>query len=180
MTKDTEHLKQLAADHYWMQLALQHAMQSAEMGEVPVGAVLVKDGKLLAAAGNQSISTNDPCGHAEIRALREAAQTVENYRLPGTTLYVSLEPCTMCVGAMVHARIGRLVFGAREPKAGAVVSQSNLLDQSYMNCRINYQEGVLAEQSSQMLTAFFEKRRAQKKAEKLVADEAQKPADSVN
>jgi tRNA(adenine34) deaminase len=153
-------------DKYWMRVALQHAEQAGQKGEVPVGAVLVRDGKLLAAAGNEPIALSDPCAHAEIRVLRAAACLENNYRLPGTTLYVTLEPCTMCVGAIVHARISRLVFAATEPKAGAVISRNNLLDQDYMNSRVSYEAGVLAEPASQLLTAFFEARRAQKKLEK--------------
>lgn len=156
----------IETDKYWMRVALQQAEQAASLGEVPVGAVLVHDGRMLAAAGNQPIALHDPCAHAEIRVLREAAKLVENYRLPGSTLYVTLEPCTMCVGAIVHARVSRLVFGALEPKAGAVVSQNNLLDQPYMNSRVLYQSGVLAEEAGHLLSAFFESRRAQKKQEK--------------
>jgi tRNA(adenine34) deaminase len=153
-------------DKYWMRVALQHAEQAGQKGEVPVGAVLVRDGKLLAAAGNEPIALSDPCAHAEIRVLREAARLENNYRLPGSTLYVTLEPCTMCVGAIVHARVSHLVFAAFEPKAGAVVSQNNLLDQPYMNSHVAYESGVMADAASQLLTQFFEARRAQKKLEK--------------
>lgn len=156
----------IETDKYWMRVALQQAEQAARIGEVPVGAVLVLDGRMLAAAGNQPIGLHDPCAHAEIRVLREAAALQENYRLPGSTLYVTLEPCTMCVGAIVHARVSRLVFGAFEPKAGAIVSQNNLLDQAYMNSHVLYQGGVMAEEAGRLLTAFFESRRAQKKQEK--------------
>ena len=156
----------IETDTYWMRVALQQAEESARLGEVPVGAVLVQDGRLLAAAGNQPIGLHDPCGHAEILVLREAAGLTENYRLPGTTLYVTLEPCTMCVGAIVHARVSRLVFGAYEPKAGAVSSRNNLLDQPYMNSRVLYQGGVLADEAGRLLSSFFESRRAQKKQEK--------------
>ena len=156
----------IETDTYWMRVALQQAEQAARLGEVPVGAVLVQDGRMLAAAGNQPIGLNDPCAHAEIRVLREAAEMMENYRLPGSTLYVTLEPCTMCVGAIVHARVSRLVFGALEPKAGAVVSRNNLLDQPYMNSRVLYQGGVLAEEASRLLSSFFASRREQKKLAK--------------
>ena len=155
--------EQTDLDEKWMQLALEYAKQSAEEGEVPVGAVLVRNDDLLAAAGNRSISECDPTGHAEIRVLREAALKEANYRLPATTLYISLEPCTMCVGAIVHARVGRVVFGAREPKAGAVVSQNNLLSHSAMNTSVSFTEGVLADQCSAVLTDFFERRREQKR-----------------
>lgn len=155
------------SDEKWMKLALHFAQQSAEEGEVPVGAVLVKDGELIAAAGNRCIAGHDPTGHAEIRTLRQAAESVGNYRLPGSTLYVTLEPCTMCVGAIVHARVDRVVFGAREPKAGAVVSQNTLFDHPAMNTTVLVSEGVLETQCSQILSDFFEMRRQQKRLEKL-------------
>ena len=155
--------EQAEFDEKWMQLALDFAKQSAEEGEVPVGAVLIRQGELLAAAGNRPITECDPTGHAEIRALRAAALHDANYRLPGTTLYVTLEPCTMCVGAIVHARVDRVVFGAREPKAGAILSQNNLLNHVSMNTSVSYTEGVLANECSRVLTDFFEQRRAQKR-----------------
>lgn len=155
--------EQAVSDEKWMQLALDYAKQSAAEGEVPVGAVLVRDGELLAAAGNRPIIESDPTAHAEIRVLRAAALKEANYRLPATTLYVTLEPCTMCVGAIVHARVGRLVFGAREPKAGAIVSQNNLLNHSAMNTTVSFSEGVLAEECSAVLSDFFEMRREQKR-----------------
>jgi tRNA(adenine34) deaminase len=155
--------EQTASDEKWMQLALDYAKKSAEEGEVPVGAVLVRNDELLAAEGNRPIIECDPTGHAEIRVLRTAALKDANYRLPGTTLYVTLEPCTMCVGAIVHARVNRVVFGAREPKAGAIVSQNNLLNHSAMNTSVSFSEGILADECSAVLTAFFELRRAQKR-----------------
>ncbi len=155
--------EQAKFDEKWMQLALDFANQSAKEGEVPVGAVLVRQDELLAAAGNRPIIDCDPTGHAEIRVLREAALKDANYRLPGTTLYVTLEPCTMCVGAIVHARVDRVVFGAREPKAGAIVSQNNLLNHPSMNTSVSFTEGVLAKECSAVLTDFFEKRRKQKR-----------------
>ncbi len=142
-----------------MQQALALARQAAEQGEVPVGALVVRDGELLGSGYNQVISAADPSAHAEIVALRDAASAVGNYRLPGATLYVTLEPCTMCAGAMVHARVAELVFAAREPRAGVVCSTCELLDQPFYNHRVAWQEGVLAEESSGLLQAFFRARR---------------------
>lgn len=147
-------------DEYWMQKALALAEAAGRAGEVPVGAVLVRDGELLGEGSNAPITTADPTAHAEIRALRAAATAVGNYRLTGTTLYVTIEPCAMCAGAMVHARVKRLVFGAREPRAGSVVSRAQLLDADYTNHRVEVTEGVLAERCSQLITEFFCERRA--------------------
>jgi len=146
-------------DILWMERALALAHIAAEKGEVPVGALIVRDGSLLGEGFNQPISSVDPTGHAEIAVLRNAARNVGNYRLPGSTLYVTIEPCTMCVGAMIHARIDRVVFGAREPRAGAVVSQLQLLEQGHYNHRMSWSEGVLAEQCSEVITDFFRQRR---------------------
>lgn len=146
-----------------MQRALQQADLAAAAGEVPVGAVLVaSDGEtVLAACHNQPISACDPTAHAEMQALRLAAQTLGNYRLEGCTLYVTLEPCTMCVGALVHARVARVVFAASEPKAGALQSQRRLMDPEagYFNHRFAWQGGVLADESAARLQAFFRNRR---------------------
>lgn len=154
---------QAVADKKWMLLALEYAKQSSAEGEVPVGAVLVRDNELLSAAGNRPISECDPTGHAEIRVLRNAALKEANYRLPDTTLYITLEPCTMCVGAIIHARVSRVVFGAREPKSGAVVSQNNLLNHASMNTTVAFSEGVLSEECGAVLTRFFNMRREQKR-----------------
>lgn len=143
----------------WMRRALALADRAAEEGEVPVGAVVVRDGTLLGEGWNQVISARDPSGHAEIVALRDAAAVVGNYRLPGTTLYVTLEPCTMCAGAMIHARVEQLVFGAREPRAGVVCSTCALLDEPWFNHRVSWCEGVLAEESGKRLQTFFRARR---------------------
>ena len=148
-----------AADARWMQRALVLAEQAAQQGEVPVGAVLVRDGSLIGEGFNQPISAHDPTAHAEIVALRAAATAVGNYRLPGTTLYVTLEPCTMCVGALIHARVATLVFAAREPRAGAVCSQHRLCDHPGYNHKVMWREGVLADASSALLTGFFRLRR---------------------
>lgn len=149
----------LGDDEKWMSRALALAEQGSAQGEVPVGAILVRDGLLLAQGFNQPISTHDPTAHAEIVALRAAASAVGNYRLPNSTLYVTLEPCTMCIGALMHARVSRLVFAAREPRAGAVCSQFQLCEHPAYNHRISWQEGVLAQQSSLLLTRFFQARR---------------------
>lgn len=146
-------------DEAWMAIALEQAALAAAKGEVPVGAVLVEGGELLATAHNAPISENDPSAHAEILALRRGSQFKQNYRLPGTTLYVTIEPCTMCVGAIVHARVKRLVFGALEPRAGAVQSQFNLLDTPGYNHQVEYVGGVLADECGQQLQEFFRSRR---------------------
>jgi tRNA(adenine34) deaminase len=142
-----------------MRRALALADRAANEGEVPVGAVVVHNGKLLGEGWNQVISTQDPSGHAEIVALRDAARVMGNYRLPGTTLYVTLEPCTMCAGAIVHARVAHLVFGAREPRAGVVCSTCSLLDEPWFNHRVSWLPDVLAEESGSRLQAFFKARR---------------------
>lgn len=150
-------------DERFMRLALIQAEHAALMGEVPVGAVLVaEDGDtVLAACHNQPISACDPTAHAEMMVIRAAAQQLGNYRLAGCTLYVTLEPCTMCVGALVHARVGRVVFAASEPKAGALQSQRRLMDADagYFNHRFLWRGGVMAEASASLLQAFFRARR---------------------
>lgn len=152
MTSITEH-------EQWMRRALALADRAENEGEVPIGAVVVRDGELLGEGWNSVISFQDPTAHAEIVAMRDAARMVGNYRLPGATVYVTLEPCTMCAGAMIHARIERLVFAASEPKAGVVCSTCSLLDEPRYNHRVAWQGGVLAGQSSARLQAFFRQRR---------------------
>lgn len=147
-------------DEHWMRFALEQAALASAAGEVPVGAVLVREGTVLAAGFNCPIKSSDPTAHAEIAVLRSAARELGNYRLPGTTLYVTIEPCTMCVGAMIHARVARLVFGAPEPRAGAVCSHFRLLDTDTYNHRIEYRAGVLADACSAVITEFFRARRA--------------------
>lgn len=146
-----------------MALALEAADAAAACGEVPVGAVIAsahgEEQKIIAVAGNGPIGQCDPTAHAEIVALRAAAQHIGNYRLTGCTLYVTLEPCTMCCGALAHARIERLVFAAREPKAGAVCSTAQVLDHEALNHRVSWQEGLMAEDSSALLLQFFRSRR---------------------
>ena len=142
-----------------MHRALELAALAAQREEVPVGAVVVRDGELLGEGFNQVITAADPSAHAEIVALRDAAARVGNYRLTGAVLYVTLEPCTMCAGALVHARIAELVFAAREPRAGVVCSTCQLLGEPWYNHKVSWQEGVLATQSAALLQAFFRARR---------------------
>ncbi|MBA3580841.1 MAG: tRNA adenosine(34) deaminase TadA [Gammaproteobacteria bacterium] len=148
-----------ATDALYMQHALQLAQRAADAGEVPVGAVLVKDNEIISEGWNQPIAGHDPTAHAEIMVLRAAAQRLNNYRLNDCTLYVTLEPCAMCVGAMIHARIARLVYGAAEPKTGAVKSAMALLTHPSHNHYIAMTEGVLAAECGQVLIDFFEARR---------------------
>jgi tRNA(adenine34) deaminase len=148
------------ADIDWMRAALAQAQLAADREEVPVGAVLVDAaGELLAAGHNQPISACDPSAHAEIVTLRAAAQKLGNYRLPGTTLYVTLEPCTMCVGALVQARVRRLVYGATEPRTGAIESAHQLFESGEYNHRPEVEGGLLADESALLLTSFFKARR---------------------
>jgi tRNA(adenine34) deaminase len=150
---------QSAVDEKWMRLALEQARIGAIDGEVPVGAVLTEGGRMLAAAGNHPIGLKDPTAHAEILVLREAARNMDNYRLPGTTLYVTLEPCVMCMGAIIQARIERLVFGAADPKTGAVHSLYRLGSDGLLNHRLEIVAGILAGESSLLLKEFFRARR---------------------
>lgn len=142
-----------------MERALVLATMGRDQGEVPVGAVVVINNDCLGEAFNQPVSLCDATAHAEVLALRKAGLCAGNYRLPGATLYVTLEPCTMCVGALIHARISRLVFAAREPRAGALVSARHLLAEGYYNHKFTYEGGLMAEASRQMLTEFFRERR---------------------
>lgn len=153
-------------DRQWMQLALELADHAAQLGEVPVGAVVVKDGHVIGRGYNQPISSSDPTGHAEIVALRQAAQQLSNYRLPGASLYVTVEPCAMCAGAIVHARVERVVFGTAEPKAGAVCSHLQLFDQAQLNHRVTWQGGVMAAEAKAQIQSFFARRREEKKRHK--------------
>ncbi|HLV77516.1 MAG TPA: tRNA adenosine(34) deaminase TadA [Marinobacter sp.] len=149
------------SDEYWMGRALELAAQGAAIGEVPVGAVVVRDGVELGRGFNTPITGCDPTAHAEIRALRDAAARIGNYRLSGATLYVTLEPCTMCVGAIVHSRISRLVYGACEPKAGAVESARRTLDEPHLNWQVEAVGGILQAECSQIISDFFRRRRAE-------------------
>ncbi|MDI9571282.1 MAG: tRNA adenosine(34) deaminase TadA [Pseudomonadota bacterium] len=146
-------------DALFMDLALAEAAQAAVAGEVPVGAVVVLDGRVIARAGNRPIGLKDPTAHAEILAIREAARIMGNYRLPGATLYTTLEPCPMCAGAMIHARVRRLVFGARDPKGGAVVSAARIFDEYPGNHAVEYLGGVREERCAEILSSFFMQKR---------------------
>lgn len=147
------------ADERWMQEALTLARKAGAIGEVPVGAVVVKQGVIIGSGWNHPIAARDPTAHAEIIAIREAARTLGNYRLTDTTLYVTLEPCAMCAGAMVHARLRRLVFGAPDTRAGAAGSLFNIVQMPALNHRVDIAGGVLAEQCGELLKGFFSKRR---------------------
>jgi len=153
------------SDIVYMREALRLAEQAALAGEVPVGAVVVKDGQIVGRGSNAPISRHDPSAHAEIAALRDAAQHLGNYRLVGCDLFVTLEPCVMCVGAMFHARIARVVFGARDPKTGAAGSVFNLFAETRLNHHARTHGGVLAEECGKVLSDFFAARRTQQKAQ---------------
>lgn len=142
-----------------MQQALSLAAKGAALGEVPVGALVVLDGEVIGEGFNRPISASDPSAHAEVNALRDAAARQNNYRLPGATLYVTIEPCTMCFGTLIHARIARLVYGAAEPRAGVVASQLKLAEQTFFNHKIEVEGGVLAEEAGTLVREFFQKRR---------------------
>jgi tRNA(adenine34) deaminase len=147
-------------DHEAMQSALAEARRAAEAGEVPIGAVAVYDGAIIARGQNRVLRDNDPTAHAEIVALRAAAVALGNYRLNGCTLYVTLEPCAMCAGAMIHARIDRLVYAAADPKAGAAGSVLAVLNHPKLNHQMQVQQGILADESADLLRSFFRERRA--------------------
>jgi len=148
------------SDEDWMGEALTLARAAAARGEVPVGAIVVRDGRIVGRGGNAPIAANDPTAHAEIAALREAAATLRNYRLPGCAMYVTLEPCAMCVGAVMHARLSRLVFGARDPKTGACGSIIDLPAEPRLNHHTLVTGGVAAEACGALLTQFFVARRS--------------------
>ena len=150
-------------DENWMQSALDLAMQAQAVDEVPVGAVVVYKDQIIGQGFNQPISHSDPTAHAEIMALRDAASHQGNYRLPGTTLYVTLEPCMMCAGAMVHARIDRLVYGAADPKTGVIDSHQQVFAEKTVNHKIKVSGGVLANECGELLSAFFKARRETKR-----------------
>jgi tRNA(adenine34) deaminase len=149
-------------DQHFMREALALAAEGAALGEVPVGAVLVQDGVIVGRGFNCPISTHDPSAHAEMVAIRAAAAELRNYRLPGSTLYVTLEPCSMCAGLIVHSRIARVVFAATEPKAGVAISRGQFFSQDFLNHRVLIEGGVLAEECSALLSAFFKARREQR------------------
>ena len=149
----------MSNDEKWMRIAIEEANLAMDKNEVPVGAALVKNGKLIAQSHNQPIRTNDPTAHAEIQLLRKAGEQQKNYRLIGSTIYVTLEPCTMCFGAMVHARIERIVFGASDFKTGVCGSCMNLNKENFFNHKISITGGVLENESSELLKLFFKSRR---------------------
>ena len=153
-------------DQYWMRQALARADIAASQGEIPVGAVLIKDNQIIGEGWNQSIRLHDPSAHAEMMAIRQAGLNLSNYRLLDTTLYVTLEPCCMCAGLLVHSRIERVVYGAKDEKTGAAGSFCDLLGLAGQNHQVKVTEGVLAEECGNKLSAFFKMRRAQKKAAK--------------
>ena len=146
-------------DIFFMGMAIEEALRAEESGEVPVGAVLVLGEEVLARAHNRTVCLNDPTAHAEVLAIRRAARIRKNYRLPGTTLYVTLEPCILCAGAVLQARIDRLVYGARDPKGGAVESLYRLLEDSRLNHDVRLTGGVLERECGEILSGFFRKKR---------------------
>lgn len=152
-------MPELASDLHWMTEALALAHRAAAAQEVPVGAILVRDNEVIGEGWNRPIATCDPSAHAEMLALRAAASREQNYRLPGTTLYVTLEPCAMCAGAIIHSRVQRLVFGATDPKAGAVHSLYDLIAQPRLNHRVDWQGGVMEAECGEVLRQFFRSRR---------------------
>jgi tRNA(adenine34) deaminase len=157
---------QTQVDQQWMLQALLLADRAAELGEVPVGALVVLEGEIIGRGWNQPITRHDPTAHAEIMALRDAAAQVGNYRVVNADLYVTLEPCSMCAGAMVHGRIKRVIFGAYEPKAGVIVSRQYFLQQGWLNHHVEYAEGVMADLCGDKISQFFKMRREQKRLEK--------------
>lgn len=146
-------------DLAFMREAFSLAQRAASQGEVPVGAIIVRNGQVVGQGFNQPVGSHDPSAHAEICALRDAGRTLENYRLPGCTLYVTIEPCTMCLGAMIHARITRLVFGTTEPRYGAVSSGQRLLENGVYNHELEVSSGILAEEAADLMKQFFRQRR---------------------
>ena len=146
-------------DFSWMQLALDQAQAAAELGEVPVGALVIKDGEILASAHNRNLLDRDPTAHAEMVALRQAASRVGNHRLVGCEMFVTIEPCAMCAGAMIHARLARLVYGASDPKAGAAGSVLQVLNHPNLNHKMEVKAGVLQDECSEILQRFFKDRR---------------------
>ncbi|MBU3579643.1 tRNA adenosine(34) deaminase TadA [Polynucleobacter sp. 73C-SIWE] len=152
-------MNQAELDRQFMEQALEQAQLAAIAGEVPVGAVIVRNGVVLSKAFNKPITNHDPSAHAEMLALRQAALSEENYRLPGTTLYVTLEPCTMCAGAMLHARVDRIVYGAADPKTGAAGSVLDVFSSKQINHQTVIEGGMMSEECGQLLRDFFKERR---------------------
>ena len=152
-------MTQTELDQQYMRMAIEQAQLAAQSGEVPVGAVLVRDGQVISKAFNKPIANHDPSAHAEMLALREAALADENYRIPGSTLYVTLEPCAMCSGAMLHARIDRVVYGAQDPKTGAAGSVLDIFSSKQINKQTSVEGGIMSEECGQLLRDFFKGRR---------------------
>ena len=152
-------MTQTELDQQYMLMAIEQAQLAAQSGEVPVGAVLVRDGQVISRAFNKPIANHDPSAHAEMLALREAALAEENYRIPGSTLYVTLEPCAMCSGAMLHARIDRVVYGAQDPKTGAAGSVLDIFSSKQINHQTSVEGGIMSEECGQLLRDFFKGRR---------------------
>lgn len=157
------------SDEYWMAKALEYALKAEQLNEIPVGAILVKDNQLIATGYNRSITDNDASAHAEMIAIREGGKVLDNYRLIDCTLYVTLEPCSMCAGLLVHSRIKRLVFGAKDAKTGAAGSIMNLLQEPKLNHQVEVQGDVLSQQCGEAISLFFKRRRQEIKAAKLAA-----------
>lgn len=170
-------MTQSEIDEYWMLQALELAKKAQDAGEIPVGALLVKDNQLVATGWNHSIENHDPTAHAEIVTLKQAGTALKNYRLLDTTLYVTLEPCIMCAGAMIHSRIGRVVYGAKDFKTGACGSFINIMSQPGLNHYVEVTSGVLEDACSSMLSEFFKMRRAQIKALRQQEKLMQNPED---
>ena len=152
-------MTQTELDQQYMLMAIEQAQLASQSGEVPVGAVLVRDGQVISKAFNKPIANHDPSAHAEMLALREAALADENYRIPGSTLYVTLEPCAMCSGAMLHARIDRVVYGAQDPKTGAAGSVLDIFSSKQINHQTSVEGGIMSEECGQLLRDFFKGRR---------------------
>ena len=170
-------MNETKGDEEWMQYAMTLALKAQDEGEVPVGAVLVLDNRVIGEGWNRSIGQHDPTAHAEIMALRQGGCAVQNYRLIDATLYVTLEPCVMCAGAMIHSRIRRVVYGAADAKTGAAGSLLDVLRHPGMNHQIEITSGVLAQACSEQLSAFFRYRRSQKKALRLAQRAAEQGAE---
>ena len=146
-------------DEKWMQIAIREANLAKNKGEVPVGAIIIQNNRIIAKAHNSPISKNDPTAHAEVLVIRNASKKLQNYRLPGTTLYVTLEPCAMCLGAVIHARINRIVFGTSDPKSGVCSSTANLTSEAFFNHKIIVNGGILEQDCKKILQSFFKLRR---------------------
>ncbi|MGS0695253.1 tRNA adenosine(34) deaminase TadA [Shewanella sp. 0m-4] len=171
-------MSQEQQDIHFMKMAMDMAIKAEERGEVPVGAVLVKDGDVVSAGFNFSIGLHDPSAHAEMQCLRQAGQIMQNYRLLDTTLYVTLEPCAMCAGAIVHSRVGRLVFGAKDEKTGAAGTVIDIVRHSAFNHQVDVTSGVLETECSEQLSAFFRRRRKEIKVAKALAKQQALQSDA--